>query len=406
MLCRPQHLRLGAAIAIVLLLVLAGCRPAPAGPPPSPTSTATPEPLSAVRLVPLVEGLDNPVTLTHAGDERLFVIEQAGLVRIIENGRLRPAPFLDIRDNVGYQGDTWDEQGFLGLAFHPHYQETAHSGHGRFFLYHTNNDGDTVLVRYQVDAADPNRADAASAAILLTIPQPFPRHNAGQLQFGPDGYLYVSVGDGGNVGDPQNNAQDPANLLGTILRLDVDRSENEPYAIPPDNPFRDDPARRDEIWAYGLRNPWRFSFDRAGGDLFIADVGQDTWEEVNWQAAETAGGANYGWRVMEGPVCYDAASCQRDGLTPPIHAYNHRNGCAVVGGFVYRGERFPRLHGRYLFSDFCQGTIWSLHRNALDEWEKETLFQDDVWIGSFGEDVNGEIYAVDNIFGIVYQIRP
>lgn len=370
------------------------------------TPTATPPPLTSVHLLPIANGLDHPVSVTNAGDERLFVIEQAGLIRIINQGELEPEPFLDIRNLVRYEGKNWDEQGFLGLVFHPEYTNPAHVGYGRFFVNYTDTNGNTMLTRYQVSTEDPNRADPLSATTILTITQPYERHNAGQLQFGPDGYLYMSVGDGGSFGDPDNHAQSPNDLLGTILRLDVDHSGERPYTIPPDNPFVNDSERRDEIWAYGFRNPWRFSFDALTGDLFIADVGQDTWEELDWQAASSHGGENYGWHIMEGPVCYNGSPCDKKGLIPPIYYYNHSQGCAVVGGQVYRGSLYPQMQGLYLFTDFCQGEIWALQQNAVGKWQKKALYRENIYISSFGVDSHGEIYVVDNTFGTVFQIQP
>ncbi len=263
-----------------------------------------------------------------------------------------PTPFLDISDRVE-SGSS--ERGLLSVAFHPDYAEN-----GRFFVNYTNKDGDTVISRFQV-TADPNVADAATETILLTIPQPFPNHNGGQLQFGPDGYLYVGMGDGGAAADPQGNGQNEGTLLGAMLRLDVDGVSAEAnYAVPADNPFINSEGRN-EIWATGVRNPWRFSFDRLTGDLFIADVGQNIWEEVNFQPANSSGGENYGWDIMEGMHCFSDDACDSSGTVLPIYDYQHENGrCSITGGYVYRGQQFPALTGNYFFGDYCTGEIWAL----------------------------------------------
>jgi glucose/arabinose dehydrogenase len=280
-----------------------------------------------IDLQPVAVGLANPVAITNAGDGsgRLFITLQAGRIVIYDGTRVLPTPFLDITPLVSSGG----ERGLLSVAFHPNYRTN-----GVFFVDYTNTDGNTVIARYSV-SQDANIADPNSAAILLTITQPFANHNGGQLQFGPDGYLYIGMGDGGSGGDPSNNAQNLGTLLGKILRIDVDGAS--PYAIPADNPFVGVPSTLPEIWAYGLRNPWRFSFDRLTGDLFIADVGQDSWEEVDFQPAGSQGGENYGWRLMEGNHCYNPpTNCDPGGLTPPILEYEHgtndANGCSISGG--------------------------------------------------------------------------
>ncbi|MBF8285408.1 MAG: hypothetical protein HW378_4323 [Anaerolineales bacterium] len=284
-----------------------------------------------------MSGLDEPVDLKHAGDGsgRLFVIEQPGRIRIVENGELLPDPFLDIEPLVNSRGN---EQGLLGLAFYPDY-----AANGLFFVNYTDVNGDTVVARYAVSADDPSRADPASAKIILQVDQPFPNHNGGDLVFGPDGYLYIGLGDGGSGGDPQGNGQNLNALLGKMLRIDV--NHGDPYAIPPDNPFAGRAGARPEIWAYGLRNPWRYSFDRATGDLYIADVGQNAYEEVDFQPADSRGGENYGWNKYEGFHAYDGGAT--DGLTMPVAEYAHAvGGClllrAGVGAVSHRfrlGER-------------------------------------------------------------------
>ncbi len=293
------------------------------------------------------------------------------------------------------------ERGLLGLAFHP-----AYAQNGRFFVHYTNLDGDVVIAEYAA-APDADTVDPAVERILLRIPHPEPIHNGGQLQFGPDGYLYVGIGDGG-AGRQRDNGQRKDVLLGKILRLDVDRAI--PYAIPPDNPFVGDPGARPEIWALGLRNPWRFSFDRATGDLFIADVGQSTWEEVNLQPAGRAGGENYGWAAMEGPTCLvSAEECATGAFTGPVATYGHNpdGGCAIVGGYVYRGRRFESLVGTYFFGDFCTGRIWGMRRGARGEWSWSELKISDLRISSFGEAEDGELFVLDHQGGGVYRLtRP
>jgi glucose/arabinose dehydrogenase len=302
-----------------------------------------------VGLQPVASGLERPVGIANAGDGsgRLFILEQVGRIRIVRDGELLSSPFLDISGRVGSSAS---EQGLLGLAFHPGYAEN-----GLFFVNYTDQQGDTVVARFSV-SADPNRADPASEAQILTLPQPAGNHNGGHLAFGPDGYLYVGTGDGGGAGDQYGNGQNGGTLLGAMLRLDVDGAQ--PYLIPAGNPFVDNPAVRDEIWALGLRNPWRYSFDRLTGDLYIADVGQNQYEEVNYQPADAPGGLNYGWPIMEGMHCFPAdRDCARAGLTQPVVEYQHAQGCSVTGGYVYRGQEFPALTGIYLFGDFCSGRI-------------------------------------------------
>jgi glucose/arabinose dehydrogenase len=337
-------------------------------------------------------GLTRPLYLTHAGDERLFVVEQRGIVRIIEDGELLSAPFLNID---GLVGDNANEQGLLSLAFDPAYAEN-----GRFFVNYTNNQGRTVISRFQV-SDDANTADADSEVTLLTVSQPFGNHNGGQLHFGPDGYLYVGMGDGGSGGDPQGNGQNSSTLLGSLLRLDVSGDE---YTTPDNNPFSGD-AGLSEIWAIGLRNPWRFSFDRLTGDIYIADVGQSIWEEVSFQSAASSGGENYGWNIMEGAHCYQSTDCDSEGLQMPIFEYNHDLGCSVTGGYIYRGQQFPELQGNYFVADYCTGIIWSLFQEADGSWTNQQVLDSDLVVASFGEDAAGELYMIDHN-GSVWQIRP
>jgi len=386
--------------------------PAPTNSPilQSPTPSITPPPNhpiippdpGAYTLHQITGGLVRPTYLTHAGDAsgRLFVLEQPGRIRIIQNGLLLPAPFLDLEPVVGSESN---EQGLLGLAFHPDYSKGG-SGTGEsptrpyFFVNFTDNNGDTVIERFSVSPDDPNQADPASGLVLLHVAQPFPNHNGGDLVFGPDGYLYIGLGDGGSAGDPQGNGQKLNTLLGKLLRIDV----NQPaYAIPPGNPFATRPEARPEIWAYGLRNPWRFSFDRATGDLFIGDVGQNAYEEIDYQPAGSAGGENYGWNFWEGNHLYEVGA--PGGLTAPVVEYSHdEGGCAVTGGYVYRGAQLPGLNGIYFFGDYCSGKIWALYRDASG-WQKLKLFATGFLISSFGEDEAGELYVLDHSGGAVYQ---
>lgn len=348
-------------------------------------SPESPEPASyALTLSPiLTHGLRQPVFLGHAGDHRLFILEQAGRIRIVQNKTLLPTPFLDVSGRVALGG----EMGLLGLAFHPDFQNN-----GRFFInYSREPDGATVLAEFQVSPQS-NQA-LAHEKILLVIPQPYGNHNGGMLAFGPDGYLYVATGDGGSGGDPGNRGQSMQTLLGKILRLDVDVPA--PYGIPPDNPF----ARRHtgrEIFALGFRNPWRFSFDRETGTLWAADVGQDNWEEINVVTA----GKNYGWRIMEGSHCFlPARGCSQAGLTLPVAEYrNQSSHCAVTGGYVYRGQAIPSLTGTYVFGDYCSGQIM-----GLIDGRPHVLIASGLRPASFGEDQEGELYVVDHGGGI-YKI--
>jgi len=370
---------------------------------PAATATTAPPDLGAVglRLEEVAGGLASPSGIVAPGDGsgRLFILEQPGRIRIVDDGSLVDAPFLDIVDRVTSEGN---EQGLLGLAFHPRYAEN-----GRFLINYTDRNGDTVISAWTV-GQDPNRADAGSERVLLSVDQPAGNHNGGHLVFGPDGYLYVGLGDGGGGGDTYGNGQNGQTLLGAMLRLDVDGAQ--PYAIPQDNPFVDDPAVLDEIWAIGLRNPWRYSFDRLTGDLYIADVGQNAYEEVNFQPAGSGGGENYGWPIMEGMHCFRGEGCETAGLVMPIWEYDHSAGCSITGGHVYRGSRYPTLQGIYLVGDYCSGTIWGLARGEDGNWQSAVLAQTNARLTSFGEDEAGELYLVDRSSGTLYhlaaQARP
>ena len=351
------------------------------------------------RLLPAISGLQSPVDITNARDGtlRLFIVEQAGRIRIAKNAQLLATPFLDLTSVVQSGG----EQGLLGLAFHPRFRDNGFL----FVNYTRRNDGATVIARYRVSAADPDRADPASATQLIVFAQPFANHNGGALKFGPDGYLYVGTGDGGSANDPGNRAQNPFEWLGKLLRIDVDHGA--PYAIPPDNPFANGLAGRPEVWAYGLRNPWRIAFDRQTRDLYIADVGQDLVEEVNFVQAGTGSGRNFGWRVMEGSRCTGldgGPACDAPTLALPVTEYTHAFGCSIIGGTVYRGTEVPSLFGRYVYGDLCSGTIWSVAPDAQDSWAPRQELATGLTITTFGEDETGELYVAGANDGAVYRI--
>jgi len=345
-----------------------------------------------VALQQIVGGLTNPVDLEtpRDGTGRLFVLEQAGKIRIIQNGSLLPSPFLDLTAIV----DTGGEKGLLGMAFHPNYKNN-----GRFFVDYTRLEDSqlqSVIAEYHVSASDPNKADPTGTEVLV-VDQPYPNHNGGQLAFGPDSYLYIAFGDGGSEGDPDGNGQDLTTLLGKILRIDINSSS--PYRIPADNPFANDAPNKGEIWAYGFRNPWRFSFDRVGRTLFAGDVGQGDWEEVDIVRK----GLNYGWNIMEGFHCYPPGSqCDKAGLTLPIAEYSHSEGEAIVGGYVYHGAAIPSLQGVYVFADYISGKIWAL-RQVSGSWKRSVLMSSGKIISSMGQDASGELYVLD-YNGAVYKI--
>ncbi|HYJ78480.1 MAG TPA: PQQ-dependent sugar dehydrogenase [Longimicrobiaceae bacterium] len=355
-----------------------------------------PPPVLALRLVEVASGLTSPLYLTAPpGDARLFVVEQAGRIRVVENGQLLATPFLDLVGQISSGG----ERGLLSVAFHPRYSQT-----GFFYVNYTDPAGHTRVVRYRV-SADPNRADPASAQLVLMVEQPFSNHNGGLVLFGPDGMLYVGMGDGGSAGDPLGHGQNPGTLLGDILRLDVDRAQ--PYSVPPDNPFVGQAGKREEIWAMGVRNPWRFAFDRQRSDLYVADVGQNAWEEVS-VVPGGEGGANLGWKVMEGTRCFSpSAGCSQTGLLLPVLEYSHAaSACSITGGFVYRGTAMAALRGHYFYSDYCGGWLRSFryfNGAAVDQqtWNVGSVGN----VTSFGEDAAGELYMTSTN-GRVYRIAP
>ncbi len=377
-------------------------------------------PLPPLKLSKVAAGLNQPVQLKHAGDGsgRLFVVEQAGRIRILKkdaasNGgavwSVNGTPFLDISERVSCCG----ERGLFDIAFPPDYAAKQH-----FYVSYTNYDGQTVISRYKT-TSDPDVADPASGEAILKIEQPHETHNGGRILFGPqDGYLYIGSGDGGApaFNDPDNHGQDPSTLLGTILRLDVE-SGVKPYAIPASNPFTHVEDHRDEIWAYGLRNPWGFAFDRQTGALFIPDVGNITLEEVNYQPATSTGGENYGWRITEGSACFEQWGCVKgepcdvehwicsaEGQTSPVAEYDHALGCAIVGGAVYRGPGLPDLQGVFLFADFCRGQIWGLRGGTQGKWHSFLLIKASVPVSAIGEDQDGNVYVIGYQDGVISMI--
>ena len=347
-----------------------------------------------IRVIQVASGITAPTDIENAGDGsgRLFFAQQDGLVRIFREGALVAQPFLDIRAKTRADG----ERGLLGLAFPPGFAQKQ-----RFYVDYTDLNGNTVIAQYRV-SANPDQADSGSEIVLLNIVQPFSNHNGGQLRFGPDGFLYIGMGDGGSGGDPLNNGQNRGALLGKLLRIDVDSNPVQ-VRIPPDNPFVNTSGARAEIWALGLRNPWRFSFDRATGDLWIGDVGQDTYEEIDFQPASSRGGENYGWNVMEGLHCF-RAGCSAVGLTLPVAEYTHADGCSVTGGFVYRGQVSPGLRGTYIYGDYCSGRIWGLERQG-SEWVQRPLLSSGFNITTFGEDEAGEVYIGNAGNGTIHRIE-
>jgi uncharacterized protein (TIGR03437 family) len=347
-----------------------------------------------IRFTQVASGISGPTAIQNAADGtgRLFLVQQNGLIRILRNGSVSGTPFLDIRTKTRAGG----ERGLLGLAFPPGFATKQ-----RFYVNYTDLNGDTTIAMYRV-TSDPNVADAGSEAVLLKITQPYANHNGGGLQFGPDGYLYIGMGDGGSGGDPQGNGQNRNTLLGKMLRIDVEADPGR-VRIPSDNPFATTSGARGEIWAYGLRNPWGFSFDRANGDLWIADVGQDTYEEINYQPASSRGGENYGWVRMEGLHCF-RPNCDQAGLILPVAEYSHTQGCSVTGGHVYRGPSSPGLRGTYIYGDYCSGRVWGVDRNGTT-FTNRLLASTSYGVTAFGEDEAGEVYIADAGAGIVYRIE-
>ena len=386
----PMHIpsflrRLGGLVAAGVLVVTVGSAGA---------SGAT-----AIVLKPVVSGLDSPVYVTSAkdGTGRLFVVEQPGRIRVIKNGVLLPTPFLDISNMVS----TGAEQGALGLAFHPSYRTN-----GLFYVYFTLQWGDVAINQFKVSSTDPDVAVRSSSRRMMTIAHPYDNHNGGMITFDKNGYLFIGTGDGGGGGDPGNRAQSRNSLLGKILRINVNgRTGPIQYRIPAGNPYVGRTGR-DEIWSLGLRNPWRFSFDRVTNDLWIGDVGQARYEEIDRATTVSSGygrGINFGWRAMEGRHCYiPRTGCSTSGKRLPVVEYSHAQGCSVTGGYVYRGASIPSLYARYVFADYCSGTIWTVPKGGTSPIAKSLLMDTSMNISSFGEDEAGELYVVDHR-GAIYR---
>ncbi len=341
---------------------------------------------------------NEPTFITHAGDGsgRMFVVQKGGLIRIVVGGTVLPTPYIDLDAVVGSSGS---EQGLLSMAFSPNY-----ATNGEFYVNYTNNSGNTVIARYSV-SANPDVANPASAQIILTINQPYSNHNGGQLQFGDDGKLYIGMGDGGSGGDPQNHAQNTNDLLGKILRLDVETGDPITYTIPADNPYVGQSGYRGEIWHIGTRNPWRFSFDRQTDDMYIADVGQGNWEEIDFQPAASTGGENWGWRCYEGNAAYNTSGCgSSSNYDFPVAQYSHGSGCSVTGGYVYRGPNYPRMQGVYFYADYCSGNLWGLQNiGGTQGWVTQLLITASGNPITFGEDEAGNLYmGTQN--GRIYQL--
>ena len=344
------------------------------------------------------DGFSNPVEMQNVGDDRLFIVEKRGVIEILQlDGTTNPTPFLDIQNIVLTPGGNYDERGLLGLAFHPDY-----INNGYFYVNYIDNSGNTQISRFSVSTSDPSIADPDSEFQILEVEQPYINHNGGCLRFGPEGYLYIGLGDGGSAGDPENRSQNLQTLLGKMLRIDIDNTEGSTnYAVPSNNPFVGDPNALDEIWSYGLRNPWRFSFDSETDELWIGDVGQGSIEEID-RAAAGISGQNYGWRCYEGYQEYNTSGCPNQSeLTFPVAEYSHSGGnCSVTGGYVYRGEIYENFLGIYFYADFCSGEIGTIDQsnNQINHGPFNGS-----WV-SFGEDKNKELYIIDN-FGSIYKIE-
>ena len=375
----------------------------------------------------IADGYKKPVFITSYPNNAklLYIVEQAGLIKLINDGKKLSRPFFDINKRVVNPNRPGDERGLLGFAFHPN-----HTNNGKFYINYMDNDGNTIISEFSTNSE--LRANHKSERIILKLKQPYGNHNGGDIQFGPDGYLYISIGDGGKAGDPLNAGQDLSSLFGKIIRIDI---EQKPYGIPKSNPFFGQKGKREEIWAWGLRNVWRFSFDKQTGDKYLADVGQNKWEEVNFEPASSKGGLNYGWRIMEANHCYDPKeNCPTEGLIKPIIEYpndaNHPafafriieelsfsetdvEGCSVTGGYVYRGQKIKSMQGQYIFGDYCSGNIWTLKVvngkaiNFKNRTEEINIGGGEftTYISSFGQDSDGEIYIIDYNGGIYKLIE-
>ncbi|HEY6569990.1 MAG TPA: PQQ-dependent sugar dehydrogenase [Candidatus Limnocylindrales bacterium] len=396
-----SFLRSAAAGAVLASTLLAGLLPARAAALSATPLTDGAGALSApsgstIDLTPVASGLANPVLFTsaHDGTGRMFIVEQTGAIRVFDNGSVLPGNLLNLAGSISHG----DEQGLLGLAFHPNFENNR-----KFYVNYTNRGGDTLVREYKTSTSNPNRVQSGSGRTILKVHQPYSNHNGGNLAFGPGGYLYIGLGDGGDAGDPGRRAQDKNSLLGKMLRIDVDsRSGNKAYGIPKSNPYVGEKGKN-EIFQRGLRNPWRYSFDRSNGNLWIGDVGQGGYEEID--RTTSGNGTNWGWRVMEGYKCYSPSSgCNKDGKKKPVAVYSHANGrCAVTGGYVYRGSNIPALRGWYVFGDYCSGEIWAVSSTASDHKSKILLRDSNASISSFGENAGGELFVVGR-GGTIYRI--
>jgi glucose/arabinose dehydrogenase len=354
---------------------------------------ALPDPKSASWKV-IAGGLSEPVDMAapHDNSGRLLIVERTGKIRIFSNGQLQPDIFLDVN---GLITTTGTEQGLLGMALDPDF-----NNNGYFYINYTDTHGDTVIARY-TRAKDTNKGSPDSAKILIQVAQPYPNHNGGSVRFGPDGYLYLGLGDGGSAGDPKGNAQNPATLLGKILRIDV--KNGDPYGIPPGNLFQDG-AGRPEVYAMGLRNPWRIAFDPLNGDLYIGDVGQNLWEEIDILTDNSDPSHNFGWNFFEGNHPYKGTPPPNVTLIPPVWEYDHSQGCSVTGGVVYNGTRLPGWQGVYLYADYCSGKVWGLLKGP-NGVQSALLYESGASVSSFGEDQGGEVYMLD-LTGKIYRLEP
>jgi glucose/arabinose dehydrogenase len=369
--------------------------------PPDPPAASPDLSAVSVRLEPFLEGIEQPLFVTHAGDGsgRLFVVEKIGRILVVQDGQVLETPLLDISGQVSLSS----EQGLLGLAFAPDFATS-----GFFYINYTNEIGDTVISRFSLSADDPNQADPASELPILQLDQPAPNHNGGMIAFGPDGYLWIGMGDGGAANDRFGNGQNPQTLLAKMLRINVASDPDEPYTIPADNPWVaadwNGQDVRNEIWAVGLRNPWRWSFDRQTGDLWIADVGQNMIEEINVVPSTDMSGLNFGWPIMEGKSCFGTENCDQTGLVLPVTDYRHEGNCSVTGGYVYRGQAHRAWNGVYFYGDYCSGRLWALAPDGAGGWSTVELAQNPIALSSFGEDEAGELYVTDLSGGVVYRM--
>lgn len=387
-----------AALVLAAASVVVGCSTAPPTSGPAAPGTQPPvgAPIGTLHTTTVATGFERPTFVTNAGDGsgRLFVLEKPGRIRIVAGGVIAPEPFLDMTALVTSTGN---EQGLLGLAFHPDFARN-----GRFFVAYTARNNDNTVAEYRV-GNDPQRADPASGKVLFGVADQYPNHNGGMLAFGPDGTLFISMGDGGGGGDPLGNAQNLGSLLGKLLRIDVDRpAVGTPYGIPADNPFVGRAGARPEIWAYGLRNPWRFSFDAQTHDVWIGDVGQNLFEEIDMVPVAQAG-ANFGWRTMEATHCFEADTCDQSGLVPPVAEYGRDDGCSVIGGSVYRGRVQAALVGLYVYADYCTGHAWALRPEGTT-FVKTALPDLPAYTTSFGTGEDGEIYLTGDQSGTVSHL--